>query len=104
MESLWKAMADDSRREILLLLRKRKMTPSELAGHFQFTLPALSSHLRILKNADLITEQKLGKNRYYALDERKSLELINFFEKMRGYKMNSLKEFVENKERKKKHE
>ena len=104
MESLWKAMADDSRREILLLLGKKKMTPSELAGHFQFTPPALSSHLRILKNADLITEQKLGKNRYYSLDERKSLEMIDFFEKMWGYKMNSLKEFVENKERKKKHE
>ena len=104
MESLWKAMADDSRREILLLLRKKKMTPSELAGHFQFTPPALSSHLRILKNADLITEQRHGKNRYYSLDERKSLEMIDFFEKMWGYKMNSLKEFVENKERKKKHE
>ena len=63
MESLWKTMADDSRREILLLLRKRKMTLGELAGHFQFTPPALSSHLRILKNADLITEQKLGKNK-----------------------------------------
>src|SRR5438309_9745694 len=104
MESLWKAMADDSRREILLLLGKKKMTPSELAGHFQFTPPALSSHLRILKNADLVTEQKLGKNRYYALDKRESLELINFFEKMWGYKMDSLKECVENKERKKKHE
>jgi|SRR5438309_3273510 len=104
MESLWKAMADDNRREILLLLRKRKMTPSELSGHFQFTPPALSSHLRILKNADLISEQKLGKNRYYSLDKRKSLEMFHFFEKMWGYKLDSLKEFVENKERKKKHE
>ena len=102
MESLWKAIADDHRREILMLLRKRKMTPGELAEHFQFTPPALSSHLRILKNAELITEKKLGKNRYYSLDERKSLEIINFFEKMWGYKLDSLKEFVENKERKKK--
>lgn len=102
MESLWKAMADDSRREILMLLRKKKMTPSELAEHFHFTHPALSSHLRILKNAELVTEEKLGKNRYYSLDEKKSLEVINFFEKMWGYNLNSLKEFVENKERKKK--
>jgi len=104
MGSLWKAMADDSRREILLLLRKKNMTPSELAGHFQFSFPALSSHLRILKNAELITEQRLGKNRYYSLDKRKSLEMIDFFEKMWGYKMNSLKEFIENKERKKRNE
>jgi DNA-binding transcriptional ArsR family regulator len=101
MESLWKAMADDHRREILLLLRKRKMTPGELAEHFQFTPPALSSHLRILKNAELIAEKKLGKNRYYSLDERKSLEIISFFEKIWGYKLGSLKEFVENKERRK---
>ncbi|HMK32301.1 MAG TPA: metalloregulator ArsR/SmtB family transcription factor [Nitrosopumilaceae archaeon] len=103
MESLWKAMADDSRREILLLLRKKKMTPSELSEHFKFSSPALSSHLRILKNADLITEQRHGKNRYYSLEEKKSVEMIDFFEKMWGYKMNSLKEFIENKERKKRH-
>jgi DNA-binding transcriptional ArsR family regulator len=102
MESLWKAMADDHRREILMLLRKRMMTPGEMAAHFHFTPPALSSHLRILKNAELITEKKLGKNRYYSLDERKSLEIIDFFEKMWGYKLNSLKEFIENKEKKKK--
>ncbi|MDE1725025.1 MAG: winged helix-turn-helix transcriptional regulator [Thaumarchaeota archaeon] len=102
MESLWKAMADGNRREILMLLRKKKMTPSELAEHFHFTSPALSSHLRILKNAELVTEEKLGKNRYYSLDEQKSLEVISFFEKMWGYNLNSLKEFIENKERKKK--
>jgi DNA-binding transcriptional ArsR family regulator len=78
------------------------MTPGELAEHFQFTPPALSSHLRILKNAELITEKKLGKNRFYYLDERKSREIIDFFEKMWGYRLGSLKEFVENKERKKK--
>ena len=102
MDSVWKAMADDSRREILMLLRKKKMTPGELTEHFHFTPPALSSHLRILKNAELVTEEKLGKNRYYSLDEHKSLEIVQFFEKMWGYNMNSLKEYVENKEKKKK--
>lgn len=104
MESVWRAVADDNRREILMLLRKRKMTPSELTEHFQFTPPALSSHLRILKNADLVTEERLGKNRIYSLNEKKSLEILNFFEKMWGYNLNSLKEYIENKERKKKHE
>jgi DNA-binding transcriptional ArsR family regulator len=97
MGSLWKAMADDHRREILLLLRKKNMTPGELAGHFQFTPPALSTHLRILKEAELVTEKKLGKNRYYSLDGTKSSEIINFFEKMWGYNLNSLKEYIENK-------
>jgi DNA-binding transcriptional ArsR family regulator len=41
--------------------------PTAIAEHFNFTLPALSSHLRILKDADLITEKKQGKNRFYSL-------------------------------------
>jgi len=102
MESVWKAVADDNRREILMLLRKKKMTPGELTAHFQFTAPALSSHLRILKNADLVTEEKLGKNRFYSLNEKRSLEIVSYFEKMWGYNLGSLKEFVENKEKKKK--
>jgi len=102
MESVWKAVADDNRREILLLLRKKKMTPGELTTHFQFTPPALSSHLRILKNADLVTEEKMGKNRFYSLNEKRSLEIVSYFEKMWGYNLGSLKEFVENKEKKKK--
>jgi DNA-binding transcriptional ArsR family regulator len=49
MGSKWKALLDDSRREILLLLKKKEMAPTEIAEHFNFTLPALSSHLRILR-------------------------------------------------------
>jgi DNA-binding transcriptional ArsR family regulator len=64
MGSPWKAISDDGRREILLL-KKKAMVPTEIAEHFNFTLPALSSHLRILKDADLITEKKHGKNLTY---------------------------------------
>ena len=56
--------------------------------------------LRILKDADLITEKKHGKNRFYSLNKKKTLELIEFFENMYDYKLNSLKEYVENKEKK----
>lgn len=58
MESPWKAMADDSRRQILLLLKKKSVTPTEILSHFDFTLPALSTHLKILKNCNLVTEKK----------------------------------------------
>lgn len=76
------------------------MIPTEIAEHFDLTLPALSAHLRILKDADLITERKLGKNRFYSLNKKKTLELIEFFENMYDYKLNSLKEYVENREKK----
>lgn len=102
MGSVWKALADDSRREILLLLKKHEMTPTEMAEHFKFTLPALSTHLRILKDADLVTEKKEGKNRFYFINEKKSSEILEYFEQMWGYNLKSLKEFVENKEKKRK--
>lgn len=102
MGSSWKALADDNRREILLLLKKREMTPTEVVEHFNFTLPAVSAHLRVLKEADLITEKKQGKNRFYSLNRNKSLELIKFLEEMYDYKLSSLKEYVENKEKQRK--
>ena len=104
MGSPWKAISDDSRRQILLLLRNKEMTPNEIAQHFDFTLQAVSTHLRVLKEADLITDHKQGKNKFYSINQKQTLELMKFFENMWGYKMDSLKEFVENKERKKKHE
>jgi DNA-binding transcriptional ArsR family regulator len=100
--SPWKAISDDSRRQILLLLKNKDMTPSEIARHFDFTLPAVSAHIRILKEADLIAEQRQGKNIFYSINQKQTLELMKFFEIMWGYKLDSLKEFVENKERKKK--
>ena len=102
MGSPWKALSDDSRRQILLLLKNKEMTPSQLAEHFEFTLPAVSTHLRVLKEADLISEHKQGKNKFYSINQKEALDLLGFFESMWGYKLNSLKEFVENKEKKKK--
>jgi ArsR family transcriptional regulator, arsenate/arsenite/antimonite-responsive transcriptional repressor len=102
MGSPWKALADDSRRQILLLLKNKEMTPSQLAEHFEFSLPAVSTHLRVLKDADLITEQKQGKNKFYSINQKQTLDLMRFFENMWGYKLDSLKEFVENKEKKRK--
>jgi ArsR family transcriptional regulator len=101
MGSPWKALSDDNRRGLLLLLKdKDNMTPTEIAEHFNFTLPALSSHLRVLKDANLITEIKKGQNRFYSLNRKTTSELVRFFDDMHDYNLNSLKEYVENKERK----
>ena len=59
MESAWKAISDSSRRKILVLLKERDMTPTEILKHFQFTMPAVSVHLRILRNSVLIFEKKI---------------------------------------------
>jgi len=106
MGSAWKALSDDSRRQILLLLKKGDMTPSEIAKHFHFTLPAVSSHLRVLREAELVSELRQGKNKFYSINQEQKDEVLQFFEHMWGYKMDSLKEYVENKERRqsKKHD
>ena len=102
MGSAWKALSDDSRRQILLLLKNKDMTPSEIARHFDFTLPAVSTHLRVLREAELITEQKQGKNKLYSLNQKQTLEVMKFFESMWGYKLDSLKEFIESREKRRK--
>lgn len=102
MESIWKALADNSRREILLLLKKRDLTPSEISEYFNFSLPSLSAHLRILKNSELVIEKKVGRNRIYSLNKSKNKELMNFFDKLWEEKLDTFKEFVENKKQEKK--
>lgn len=96
MESPWKAISDDSRRQILILLKEKDMTPTEISKHFRFTMPAISTHLRILKNSDLVVENKIGKNRIYSLNREKALEMMNFFAGIWDYNLKSLKEFLEN--------
>ena len=55
--------AEDSRRQILLLLRERDMYPTEIAKYFDTTLAAVSSNLRILKDANLIKKPEKGKKK-----------------------------------------
>lgn len=46
------------------------MIPTEVTEHFNFTLLAVSAYLRVLKEADLVTEEKRGKNRFYSLKKQ----------------------------------
>jgi ArsR family transcriptional regulator len=104
MGSPWKALSEDNRRQILLLLGKRDTTPTEIAKHLNTSLPLVSTQLRILKEADLITEKKQGKNRLYSLNREKTLELVQFLEDMYDYNLKSLREYVESKGRKQRQE
>jgi ArsR family transcriptional regulator len=96
MGSVWKALSDDSRRHMLLLMREKDRFPSELAEQFDMTLAAVSTHLRILKDANLVTEKREGQRVRYTLSNKKSLEIKKFFELMWGNNLSSLKENVEN--------
>ena len=65
MDSAFTAMAEPRRRRILELLRGREMTAGEVAREFEVTRPAISQHLRVLKEAGLIDERREGTRRFY---------------------------------------
>ena len=102
--SVWKVLSEDSRRQILLLLRERDMYPTEIAKYFDTTLAAVSTNLRILKDADLIKETREGQKKRYSINPKTSMEIKDFFDKMWGHSLNDLKEFVEEKSNKEKEE
>jgi ArsR family transcriptional regulator, arsenate/arsenite/antimonite-responsive transcriptional repressor len=102
MGSPWKAIADPSRRQMLVMLKSGEQTPTQIVTHFDFTLPALSTHLKVLKDAGLVKERKEGQNRFYSLNRDGMSEMTEFFDLFWDDRLRSLKEFVENKEKKRK--
>jgi ArsR family transcriptional regulator, arsenate/arsenite/antimonite-responsive transcriptional repressor len=101
MASTWKALADDSRRQVLLILKDGEKSPSELAEHFQFTLPALSTHLRILKDAGLVSERRQGQRKLYSVKREGMEGIVEFLEIFWEDRLQSLKNYVEAKNKKK---
>ena len=80
MASPWKALADDSRRQMLLLLKDGEMTPSQIRTRFLLTLPAVSTHLRVLKDAGLVVERRQGKYRFYSVNFEALSDVVSFFD------------------------
>jgi ArsR family transcriptional regulator len=68
LEEFYKALADKTRLRILALLRKEELCVCELVEVLQMTQPAVSQHLRKLKNAKLVKERKGGQWVFYSLD------------------------------------
>ena len=62
------AIADPVRREILLLLRDRVISAGEIADHFEISRPAVSRHLRVLRECGLVVDETRGRRRLYRLD------------------------------------
>ena len=65
VEQTLRAIAEPSRRKILRLVQNNELPAGEIASHFEITRPAISQHLRILKNAGLVTERREGTKRLY---------------------------------------
>lgn len=83
MSEVYRALADPTRRRILELLRQRAMTAGELAEHFALAKPTLSGHFAVLRQADLISADKVGTTITYRLNlsvlEEALLQLMKGF-------------------------
>ena len=67
LQQTLKALADPTRREILNLLKGGKKSAGEICDHFDITAAAISRHLSVLKDADLIDDTRDGKYIFYEL-------------------------------------
>ncbi len=77
------ALADPTRRELVALLARGEVPAGELAGHFPVSRPAISRHLRVLRDAGLVRVRADGQRRLYALDPRPLRELDDWLEPYR---------------------
>ncbi len=79
-DRLFKALSDQRRRKIIHLLKEKDtMTAGEIADEFSISKPAISEHLKILKNADLIYSEKKGQYIHYYLNSSIIEDLITYF-------------------------
>ncbi|MDN3491729.1 autorepressor SdpR family transcription factor [Winogradskyella bathintestinalis] len=78
MNSLFKALNDATRRQIVELLKDKDMNAGEIAEQFNISKPSISHHLDLLKRADLITSEKKGQFVEYSLNTSILEDLINW--------------------------
>jgi DNA-binding transcriptional ArsR family regulator len=90
-----RALAEPHRRAILRLVRDREMTVTEIAGHFDISRPAISQHLRILGEADLVDVRPEGTRRHYRARPEGLRELRGWLDEFWSSRLDDLKREVE---------
>jgi len=80
---VFQAIADPTRRAIIALVALQAMTPNALAEHFDTTRQAVSKHLRILTECELVTPEQRGREIYYRLEIDKMKEIDEWLEQYR---------------------
>jgi DNA-binding transcriptional ArsR family regulator len=89
------AIADPTRRRVLELVRERELPAGELAAHFDVSRPAVSKHLRVLRECGLVRERRQGKLRLYRADPAPLAELRDWLEAYWDTRLDALKEVAE---------
>lgn len=85
MSTAWEALADPTRREIVRRLAAADQTAGEVAGAFAISRPGISRHLRVLREAGLVTARTDGQRRIYSLDVEATAEVERFAAEVRAF-------------------
>lgn len=84
LQKTLKALADPTRRDILNLLKKGRLSAGEIADQFPVTAASISRHLSVLKEADLIRDTRKGKYIYYDLNTTVLEEVMLWISDLKG--------------------
>lgn len=79
MGKVFKALSDETRREILKLLNKQDLSAGEISNHFDMSKPSISKHLDILRDAELISSEKKGQFVIYSINTSVIQEVLENF-------------------------
>lgn len=99
MDAALHAIAEPRRRRILSLVRGRELTAGAIAGHFDVTRPAISQHIKVLREAGLLHERRQGTRRYYRARPEGLAELRDFLATFWDERLDRLKAAAEDEER-----
>lgn len=92
LQNTLKALSDPIRREILNLLKEKKLSAGEIAEHFPVTGASISRHLSVLKEADLIRDTREGKFIFYELNTSVLEEIMLWITDLKGENEDAKKE------------
>lgn len=90
LQNTMRALSDPIRREILGILKKGRMSAGEITEHFAVTAAAISRHLSVLKEADLIRDSREGKFIYYELNASVLEEILLWIHDFKGENENEI--------------
>ncbi|MBK8356347.1 MAG: winged helix-turn-helix transcriptional regulator [Saprospiraceae bacterium] len=80
---IFQAIADPTRRAIIALIALQAMTPNAIAENFNMTRQAVSKHLRVLTECELVKQDQQGREIHYSLEINKMKEIDNWLEQYR---------------------
>jgi DNA-binding transcriptional ArsR family regulator len=80
---IFQAIADPTRRAIIALLALQAMTPNAIAEHFNSSRQAISKHIQILSECDVLTQKQAGREIYYHFNAKKMKEAAEWMEQFR---------------------